>query len=173
MFLDRDGVLNQAIVRQGKPYPPASLAEIVIAEGAARALERLREHGFLLIVVTNQPDVSRGKVSKEDVNEIHRYLAQNLPLDEFFVCWHDDEDDCSCRKPKPGLLVDAAQRYGIALEHSYLVGDRWRDVGAGAAAGCRTILIDHGYNEPLPETPPDICVHTISEAVDRILEEAQ
>jgi D-glycero-D-manno-heptose 1,7-bisphosphate phosphatase len=173
VFLDRDGVINEAIVRQGKPYPPASVSETVLVEGVARSLDRLKKRGFVLIVVTNQPDVRRGRTSRENVNEIHRYLKENLPIDDFFVCWHDDEDGCSCRKPKPGLLVEAARQYEIDLARSYLVGDRWRDIGAGAAAGCSTILIDHGYNERLPEKLPDARVHTLSEAVERILEEVE
>ena len=173
VFLDRDGVINEAIVREGKPYPPASISETVLVDGAESSLDRLKKHGLLLIVVTNQPDVRRGRTSRESVDEIHRYLARNLPIDDFFVCWHDDEDGCSCRKPKPGLLLEAAKQYEIDLARSYLVGDRWRDIEAGAAAGCKTILIDHGYKERLPEKLPEHCVHTLPEAVDRILEEVE
>jgi D-glycero-D-manno-heptose 1,7-bisphosphate phosphatase len=173
VFLDRDGVINAAIVREGKPYPPASVEETALVEDAASSLDRLKNRGFLLIVVTNQPDVRRGRISRENVNEIHHYLARSLPIDDFFVCWHDDDDGCSCRKPKPGLLVEAANQYQIDLARSYMVGDRWRDIEAGAAAGCRTIFIDHGYNERLPEKLPDHRVHKLSEAVDRILEEVE
>lgn len=171
MFLDRDGVLNQAIVREGKPYPPASLAETVLVNGAADSLARLKKRNFLLIVVTNQPDIRRGTASKQTLDEIHAFLAAELPLDDLFVCCHTDEDACSCRKPKPGLILEAANRHAIDLQRSYLIGDRWRDIDAGAAAGCRTIFIDHRYNERDPETLPDIRVSALSEAVDRILEE--
>jgi transaldolase len=173
VFLDRDGVINTAMVRDGKPYPPASVTETVLVEHAAAALARLSERGFLLIVVTNQPDVRRGSMCRENVEDIHRFLATKLPIDDFFVCYHDDEDHCGCRKPQPGLLREAADKYQISLAESYLIGDRWRDIGAGAAAGCRTVFIDRGYNERGPETRPDIRVHSLSEAVDRILEEVE
>jgi transaldolase len=171
VFLDRDGVINAAVVREGRPYPASSVSEVVLVEGSEASLARLRRRGFLLIVATNQPDVRRGTMRREKVDEIHRYLAAKLPLDDFLVCYHDDEDRCTCRKPKPGLLVQAAEKYGIDLAKSYMIGDRWRDIGAGSAAGCRTVFIDRGYNERDPETPPDIRVYTLPEGVDRILEE--
>ena len=169
VFFDRDGVLNRAIVRDGKPYPPANLEELAITEGAARALAQLTERGFLLLVVTNQPDVSRGTQSMDAVEEIHRAIAKELPVDEFLVCPHDDRDGCACRKPKPGLLHEAAARYGIDLANSYLIGDRWRDVEAGQAAGCRTVWIDGGYRERGPTVPPDVTVSSLNDAVESIL----
>jgi len=173
VFLDRDGVINAAIVRDGKPYTPGSVTETVLVENVETSLARLKERGFLLIVVTNQPDVRRGTMSSEKVDEIHRFLAAILPLDDFFACYHDDEDRCTCRKPQPGLLLEAARKYQIEVARSYLIGDRWRDIGAGHAAGCRTIFIDHGYNERDPEPLPDMRVYTLAEAVDRILEEVE
>jgi D-glycero-D-manno-heptose 1,7-bisphosphate phosphatase len=171
VFLDRDGVLNESVIRDRKPYPPASIHETVITDGAALSLTRLKHRGFLLIVVTNQPDVRRGTSSREDVEQIHRFLSEHLPLDDFFVCYHDDEDECSCRKPLPGLLFDAAEKHAIDLKASYLVGDRWRDMDAGAAAGCRTVFIDHGYEERHPRSEPDRSVSSLAQAVDWILEQ--
>jgi D-glycero-D-manno-heptose 1,7-bisphosphate phosphatase len=173
VFLDRDGVINAAIVRDGKPYSASDVTETVLVDSAETSLARLKEHGFLLIVVTNQPDVRRGTMSRERVDEIHRFLAAKLPLDDFFVCYHDDQDRCACRKPQPGLLLEAAKKYQIEVAQSYLIGDRWRDIGAGSAAGCRTIFVDHGYNERDPEPLPDIRVYALSEAVERILEEVE
>jgi D-glycero-D-manno-heptose 1,7-bisphosphate phosphatase len=164
IFLDRDGVLNQAIVREGKPYPPDSVAELQLVPGI-EDLERLKKLGFLLIVVTNQPDVARGKQSRAAVEGIHQFLGVRLPIDIFETCYHDDVDNCLCRKPKPGLLTQAADEYGIDLSGSYMVGDRWRDVDAGAAAGCRTIWIDYGYRERGPTAPPDARVANVCEAV--------
>ena len=169
VFLDRDGVINEALVRDGKPYPPANVGETVIVDDAVTSLERLKRQGFLLIVVTNQPDVSRGSTTRQSVEDIHRYLETRLPLDEFGVCYHDDKDACTCRKPLPGLLLNAASRHGIALQRSYLVGDRWRDIDAGASAGCKTILIDYGYNERSGTHSPDMRVDSLSQAVDWIL----
>ena len=168
VFLDRDGVLTRALVRDGRPYAPVTLAEMEIEQDAAMALERLKAAGFLLIVVTNQPDVARGIARREDVEAMHSALRAALPLDGCFVCYHDDADGCACRKPLPGLLLQAAEEQGIDLAASFLVGDRWRDIDAGAAAGCRTILIDRGYRERRPEHTPDARAGKLGEAVDWI-----
>jgi D-glycero-D-manno-heptose 1,7-bisphosphate phosphatase len=165
VFLDRDGVINRAVVREGRPYPPASAAELEIVPGARECLESLKAVGFVLVVVTNQPDLARGTQTTEQVEEIHAALRAALPLDDVLVCPHDDSDGCACRKPKPGLLFEAAARHGIAMEGSYMIGDRWRDIDAGAAAGCRTILIDAGYAERSPAAEPDARVHSLAEAV--------
>ena len=156
-------------MRDGKPYPPVSVRETVIAPDAAASLSQLKKHGFLLIVITNQPDVRRGTVSREQIDEIHAYLRQALPLDDIFACLHDDSDRCSCRKPLPGLVLEAAAKYEIDVQASYLVGDRWRDIDAGAAAGCRTVFIDRSYDEKSPESAPDTRVSSLSEAVNWIL----
>jgi transaldolase len=166
VFLDRDGVLNDAIVRQGKPYPP-SLDELRIADGAPAALTRLREAGYRLIVVTNQPDVARGTTTRAAIEAIHDALAAEMPVDEFLVCEHDG-DSCDCRKPKPGALLAAASQYGLDLKRSFLIGDRWRDVEAAQRAGCTALFIDRGYDEPQP-TEPFVRVASITEAADWIL----
>ncbi len=142
VFLDRDGVLNRGVTRDGRPWAPFSLAELEILPGVAGALTSLRAAGFQLIVVTNQPDVPRGFVSKGAVDSIHDYMRQHLALDDIRVCFHDDEHGCACRKPKPGLIYAAAVEREIELARSFMIGDRWRDIGAGKAAGCRTILIN-------------------------------
>lgn len=150
VFLDRDGVINAAVVRDGKPYPPDSAEALEILPGVDRALADLRAAGFLLIVVTNQPDVARGKQRREAIDAIHDKLSAALPLDAVYCCFHDDVERCACRKPAPGMLLDAAREHGIDLARSFLVGDRWRDTDAGAAAGCRTVFIDRGYAERRP-----------------------
>lgn len=149
--MDRDGVINRAVVRDGKPYPPASLAELEILPDVASAMQLLHESGWLLIVVTNQPDVARGTTPLADVEAINRYLQHYLPIDEFRTCYHDSGDGCSCRKPSPGALIAAADAHGIDLSLSYMVGDRWRDTEAGERAGCKTIFVDYGYDERRPE----------------------
>ena len=156
VFLDRDGVLNKALTKSGRPYPPAGIADFEIIEGVEQACLSLKGAGFLLIVVTNQPDISRGKTRAEDVNEINQLLRSRLPLDDIRVCPHDDDARCMCRKPKPGLLFAAADEHGVDLRRSVMVGDRWRDISAGTAAGCRTVFIDYGYDERRPETPDHI-----------------
>jgi D-glycero-D-manno-heptose 1,7-bisphosphate phosphatase len=166
VFLDRDGVINRAIVRQGKPHPPASVEEMVIPDEVPAALARLKKAGYRLVVVTNQPDVSRGVQRREVVEAINGALAQRLPLDEFRVCYHDDRDDCPCRKPRPGLLLRTP---APEIARSVIVGDRWRDVEAGRRAGVRaTVLIECGYDEPC-RMEPDARVPSLGEAVSWIL----
>jgi D-glycero-D-manno-heptose 1,7-bisphosphate phosphatase len=164
VFLDRDGVLNKAIVKNGKPYPPQNLEELEILEGVPQALQSLKEAGFLLIGVTNQPDVARGIQKREIVASINSTLLRSLPLEDILVCYHDDRDDCSCRKPKPGLLYQAAESYAIDLKTSFMIGDRWKDVEAGRQAGWQTVLIDYHYAENGGATPPDCRVSSLPEA---------
>lgn len=169
VFLDRDGVLNEAVVREGRPYPPADLDGLILVPDSAPALAALKRAGFLLVVVTNQPDVARGAQSRAVVETINSALASQLPIDDFFVCWHQDGDQCGCRKPKPGLLLQASERHGIDLAASFLIGDRWRDIDAGAAAGCRTILIDRRYRERPPSAEPDFRAVSLAQAAEWIL----
>jgi len=168
VFLDRDGVLNRAVVRGGRPYPPASMAELEILPGVPQALGQLRERGFLLIGVTNQPDVARGTQTREVVEAINARLIAELSLDEIRVCY-EDGDNAFCRKPNPGMLLEAAERHMINLSTSYLVGDRWRDIEAGRRAGCRTVFIDRGYDERRPNPPADQTVQDLPEATHWIL----
>jgi len=169
VFFDRDGVLNEAVIVEGRPYPPASAAEVRIMPGAAPVLSQLKAAGFLLICVTNQPDVARGTQSREAVAAINASLREQLPLDDILVCHHDDADGCDCRKPAPGLLIQGAAHYGIDLPASFMVGDRWRDTLAGHRAGCRTVLIDHGYSEPWIGPPPHQTTTTLADAAAWIL----
>jgi len=169
VFLDRDGVLNRAILKDKKPYPPASLQELEIVPGALEALSSLKEAGFLLIGVTNQPDVARGTQRREAVEAINARLLAELPLDEILVCYHDDSDGCECRKPCPGLLLQGSAIYRIDLPSSFMVGDRWKDVDAGRRAGCKTVFIDYGYNERESDSSPDRKVSSLTEAAEWIL----
>lgn len=169
VFLDRDGVLVAPIILGRKPYSARSKDELRILPEAGRACASLRSLGFTLIVVTNQPDIARGKLALADAAEMNRKLMSALPLDDLRMCGHDDADGCVCRKPKPGLLLAAAAEFGIDLVLSYMVGDRWRDIGAGQAAGCRTILLDNGYDEPLT-SEPDHRAANLAAAVDWIRE---
>ncbi len=172
VFLDRDGVLNRAIVRNGKPYPPASIEQLEIPSDVPDALQELKGHGFELIVVTNQPDVARGTQSRQVVEQMNQRLKSLLPLDDVFVCYHTDQDKCTCRKPQPGLLLQAAKKLNIDLLGSFMVGDRWGDVEAGQNAGCRTILIDNAYDDRPPAKTPDLCVDSLSQAVRWIIQHA-
>lgn len=170
VFLDRDGVLTRALIRDGKAYAPRTPAEMEIDADAPAALARLKAAGFLLVVVTNQPDVARGFTRREDVEAMHAKLRAALPLDACFVCYHDNADGCDCRKPLPGMLVRAAAAHAIDLNRSYMIGDRWRDIDAGAAAGCRTVRIDRGYHERAPGHLPDARVDSLRAAADWIVD---
>lgn len=169
VFLDRDGVINRAEVRNGKPYPPANLEAVEILPGVSEALRALHAEGWLLIVVTNQPDVARGIAKRADVEAINLHLQEVLTIDEFRTCYHDSSDGCDCRKPAPGALLAAASAHCIDLKRSYMVGDRWRDVEAGVRAGCKTVFIDYGYAEKRPQSF-DFKVLSLREAVEVILE---
>jgi D-glycero-D-manno-heptose 1,7-bisphosphate phosphatase len=172
VFLDRDGVINRSWVRDGKPYAPTSLAEFEILPGVVEAIAALKKAGFRVIVVTNQPDVAAGKVSRAGVEAMNEQVRETCRVDDVRVCYHAEADGCACRKPGPGLLVDAARDWGVDLRRSYMVGDRWRDIGAGQAAGCRTVLIDYGYAEQQAKNP-DMVVKSLMEASQQILSEVK
>jgi D-glycero-D-manno-heptose 1,7-bisphosphate phosphatase len=169
VFLDRDGVVIRALIRDGKPYPAENLDQVELSPGAEQMLSQLHLADYLLILITNQPDVARGSQSRATAEAINSYLCDRLHIDDCFVCYHDDRDGCDCRKPRPGLILRAAERYGIDLYKSFVIGDRWRDIDAGSAAGCRTVLIDHGYQEKGPANTPDARVSDLEDAVKWIL----
>jgi D-glycero-D-manno-heptose 1,7-bisphosphate phosphatase len=172
VFLDRDGVINEAVVRNGKPYPPGSVEELVLVPGAAQALADLKAAGFRLLVITNQPDVARGQQSWEAVEAINARLMETLPLDQIYTCYHDNKDGCECRKPSPGLILQGAREWQVDPTSSFLVGDRWKDIEAGHRANCTTILIERGYNEQPNQLArdPHYCVTSLLEATALILD---
>jgi len=167
--MDRDGVINRAIVRGGLPYPPGSLAELEVLPMVPEALAMLKSAGFDLVVVTNQPDVARGTTTRAAVEAMHVRLKADLPLDEVLACFHDDKENCDCRKPRPGLLRLMERTRDIDLSQSFMVGDRWRDIDAGVAAGCRTVLLDYGYSEPSPRGRASHVCKTLFEAAQWIV----
>lgn len=168
VFLDRDGTLNRTFEVGGVPRPPDGPDALELLPGVAQAVDRLRRAGLVLIVVTNQPDVARGDTRREAVEAINAELRQRLPLDAIYCCYHDDPDGCDCRKPRPGMLISAAERFGLELSDSYLVGDRWKDVEAGRRVGCTTILLEASYSEAA-RSRPDHVVADLPAAVDLIL----
>jgi len=168
VFLDRDGVINANLERDGKPVAPTCLAEFRILPGVIEAVWRLKAAGFLIVIATNQPDVRNGITTQAAMEAMHAEIRKHMPIDDIMICLHNDADKCSCRKPKPGLLLEAAARHGIDLKSSYFVGDRWKDVHAGKAAGCRTIFVDYGYVQDQPAAP-DKTVTSLTEAAAFIL----
>ena len=170
VFLDRDGVINRAFVRKGRPYPPATLELFELLPGVKDSTYNLREAGFLIIGVTNQPDVATGLQRRDVVESMHRLLISEGICDDIMVCYHTDDDCCGCRKPKPGMLIDAAQHWSIDLTGSFMVGDRWRDIAAGKAVGCYTFFIDYQYDE-LHNEVADMVVVSLAEASNLILQD--
>jgi D-glycero-D-manno-heptose 1,7-bisphosphate phosphatase len=170
VFFDRDGVLNDAIVRDGTPYPPRSLAELRIASGARRAVAAVRSVGYTTIVITNQPDVARGKQDHSVVDALNAAVAAAVGADAVYTCVHDDADNCACRKPKPGLVLRAAQEHHLDLTRSFFVGDRWKDVACGKSAGCTTIFLDRGYSETNSDPSADYSVSSLEDAIKCILQ---
>jgi transaldolase len=171
VFLDRDGVLNRVVVRDGRPHPPGSLGELVIPDEVVSATQTLADAGFVLICATNQPDVARGSQSREAVDDIHRALRRRLPLADVLVSFADGEDPR--RKPNPGMLLEAAERYDIDLGNSFMVGDRWKDAEAGRRAGCKTVHIERDYAEAWAVAAPDFRVRSLTEAARCILSATQ
>jgi D-glycero-D-manno-heptose 1,7-bisphosphate phosphatase len=175
VFLDRDGVLNRIVIRNRMPYPPAHVEEFELYEDVLEGCARLKAANFLLVVITNQPDVGRGSRSREDVEAMNLKMRKLLPLlDRIEVCYHAGRrygEICDCRKPRPGMIVRAAATLNIDPKRSYVIGDRWRDVDCAHAAGCQAIFIERGYNEALRGTPDHI-VTDFTEAVDAVLTDA-
>jgi D-glycero-D-manno-heptose 1,7-bisphosphate phosphatase len=166
VFLDRDGVLTEPIVRGGVAYAPTRVEDFVLVSDAGAQVQRLRDAGFLCIVFTNQPERQKNLLSEADLDEMHRQMCAIVPLDDVYVCPHDGTTPCRCRKPDTGMIDDAAERWGIDVAASYVIGDRWRDVDAGQAAGCYSILIERSYSV---DARGDIHVTTLGEAVDEVL----
>lgn len=146
VFLDRDGVINPVVLKNGKPYPPLP-NDYSIFGNAPEAISKLKNAGYLVFIFTNQPDVTKKIITEEELSRIHHTVSQKLSIDEIVVCTHVEEDQCQCRKPRIGMLLYLQNKWDIDLCQSIVVGDRWRDIEAGTSAGCKTILIGDGYNE--------------------------
>jgi D-glycero-D-manno-heptose 1,7-bisphosphate phosphatase len=169
-FLDRDGVINRAILVDGIPRPPYLISDVVIIEGVLQAIEKLKEHNFVPVVITNQPDVARGLTTRREVDSINAFIGRKAGIEHFYCCFHDDDDQCPCRKPAPGLIKLAAIELALDPLKSILVGDRWRDIAAGQAAGCVNYFIDYSYPERMPNEPY-VSVSSLFEATRIIIGE--
>jgi D-glycero-D-manno-heptose 1,7-bisphosphate phosphatase len=172
IFLDRDGVINEVIIKKGIPHPPQEVHQVKIIAGVRESIKKFKLNGIQIVIVTNQPDVGRGTLAKETVEEINGYLKAELHIEHVYCCYHDNLDNCGCRKPSPGMLIEAAQNLNLDLSRSYMVGDRWRDIEAGQAAGCTSFFIDYGYAEKLPNMP-FIRVTSLLDAAQKILGESK
>jgi D-glycero-D-manno-heptose 1,7-bisphosphate phosphatase len=164
IFLDRDGVINKLIIRDGKAQAPYSLSEFALYEGVENALKIIKSAGYLAIIVTNQPDVARGWVTKESVELINNKILEILPIDDIKICFHTNIDLCDCRKPMPGMLIEAGKDWGIKMEESFMIGDRFGDISAGKKAGCKTILIGKGDSQgsfPSPDFRAELLIDAV------------
>jgi len=168
VFLDRDGVLNRAVVRDGRPFPPQDIESVEILPGVPEAIRKLKAAGFVTVMVTNQPDVVKGTQRRDVVEAINKYVSETLGIDDVRVCWCLEGDDCDCYKPKPGMILEATAELSLNLSKSYMVGDRWRDIGAAHNAGCKAIFIEYGYEEA-NTFKPEWVVRNLSEAADIIV----
>jgi len=167
-FLDRDGVINETFLVEGKPVTPKRVEDFQILPGVKEALTELKERGWYLFVATSQPDIRRGTLKLEELEKMHRILLEALPIDKVYVCTHDDEDACECRKPKPGMLLQAAKEWNVDLGASYMVGDRWKDIEAGARAGCTTILVKSPCSDERPEGKIVLSDYTVENLVEAV-----
>ncbi len=169
VFLDRDGVLNEVEIRDGKPFAPRRADDFRLIPGSRESVIRLKNHGFLIIVVTNQPDIGNGLAQPSEIEAMHRQLRDLIPVDEIHICPHKQTENCECRKPRPGMLLAAMQEQKIDLKRSWMIGDRTSDVEAGKRAGCLTAFIDRNYAIETTEPGATITVSSLSDAVDTIL----
>ena len=169
VFIDRDGIIIRADSILDKPYPPSRMEDVEIITGSLLSFRRLADHGYILIGITNQPDVARGTQTQEMVEAINKLIQSSTPIREIFVCYHDDSNGCACRKPKPGLIFQAAQKYGLDLSQSWMIGDRWKDIAAGKAAGLKTIFMDYQYDELFNCAPADYTITDTSLLADIII----
>ncbi len=172
VFLDRDGTLNVQVIREGRPFPPHTVDEFQLFEGVPAACRALHAAGYVLIVATNQPDVGRGAQSQAIVEAMHDKLSRLVPeIARIEVCYAPGGDETPPdprRKPEPGMLFDAASSLNLDLAHSWMIGDRWRDIDCGRRAGVRTVFIDFGYQEAL-QAKPDFTVKSFTDAARIIL----
>ncbi|MDD4974651.1 MAG: HAD family hydrolase [Bacteriovorax sp.] len=168
IFLDRDGVINKLVMTNGKGRAPYTLEDFDLFPGVEEACRKLKDSNFLTIVVTNQPDVARGWVERASVELINNKIRELLPIDDIKICFHTNIDNCLCRKPAPGMLLEAALDWEINLKESFMIGDRYGDIAAGVSAGCRTILVGPGDTQgSYPD--PTYKVSSLIEAVLVIL----
>lgn len=170
IFLDRDGVINIPLIREGKSFAPRTVRDFKFYPDMSAILKNLKSLDFLLIIVTNQPDIGNGLVDIRVVEAMHKTINQQLPIDHIEMCPHSQKDECECRKPKPGMLLQSALRFNINLRESIMIGDRWSDIEAGQKAGCKSIFIDRHYHEQRPNGSY-LTVESLQEAAYYLLKE--
>jgi D-glycero-D-manno-heptose 1,7-bisphosphate phosphatase len=169
VFLDRDGVINQVIIRDGEVFSPRSREEFLFIEESVQAIKYLKKAGFIVIVVTNQPDIARKRLSSDDLQWMTGKIMEVTEVDDIVICYHDDSDACPCRKPKAGMLLESSKKWKVDLSRSFMIGDTWKDVKVGQNAGCIPILLDAPYNK---DVVCNLRVSSLTEALQIVLDDA-
>jgi D-glycero-D-manno-heptose 1,7-bisphosphate phosphatase len=167
VFIERDGVLNEARVEKQQQVSPLTLEDFRPYESAGALLKKLKAAGFVLVATTNQPGLSRGYQSRREMDRMHDRLRKLLPLDDLLVCAHDESDRCPCRKPKPGLIVEAGFKWQLDLDHSFVISDKWQDAEAARIAGCTSLLLKSPWNGTVHR---DFVLPDLASIVDKIIQ---
>jgi D-glycero-D-manno-heptose 1,7-bisphosphate phosphatase len=167
VFFERDGLLNRVKVERFQQISPESLGEFHLNPEALEPLQQLKDAGFLVLVTTNQPGLSRGTLPRRELDQMHQMLRRHLPVDDIFVCPHDEADRCPCRKPKPGLFLEASFKWKLDLDHSFVVSNKWQDAQAADVVGCTSMLLRSPFNGNCHR---DFIVPSLVEAVRKILQ---
>ena len=164
--MERDGILNHVRVERGQQVAPTTLADFRINTAALGPLMQLKEAGYTLIVTSNQPGLSRGYQSRRELDIMHDMLKKTFPIDDILMCPHDEQDDCPCRKPRPGLLQEAGFSWQLDLEHSFVISDKWQDARAAHNAGTVSMMIESPW---IGDGHHDFVLPSLEDTVSRIL----
>ena len=167
VFIERDAILNEVRSGPKQQISPLTLEEFKVIASAEGPLKKLKAAGFLLIVTTNQPGLSRGYQSRRDLDRMHDILRRTFPLDDIMVCPHDENDHCPCRKPRPGLLIEAAFKWHLNLDHSFVISNKWQDAEAARTAGCTSLLLKSPW---VGQVHHDFVLSDLATIVDKILQ---
>ena len=167
VFIERDGILNQARVEKQQQVSPVMLEEFKINTDIAPLLKKLKAAGFIIIVTTNQPGISRGYLARRELDRMHDLLRRALPsIDDLLICAHDDTDHCPCRKPRAGLFTEAAHKWRLTLDRSFVISDKWQDAEAARAVGATSLLVKSPW---IGSAHHDFVLPDISAVVEKIL----
>jgi len=167
VFIERDGVLNAVRVEKQQQVAPLTMEDFQPHENVAPLLKKLKAAGLILIVTTNQPGLSRGYQNRRELDRMHDRLRKVFPVDDILVCPHDETDRCPCRKPKAGLLTEAAFKWHLNLEHSFVISDKWQDAEAARNAGCLSLLLESPW---VGKVHRDFLLPDLAAIVEKILQ---
>lgn len=167
VFIERDGILNETRVERGQRVTPLTLNEFHLHREVAPLLHEVKVAGLLLIVTTNQPGLSRGHQSRRELDRMHQSLRATFLIDDLLVCPHEDADRCPCRKPKPGLFLEAAHKWGIDLNRSFVVSDKWQDAEAARRVGATSLLVRSPW---MGDVHHDFVLPDLSSVIEKTLQ---